>query len=481
MGKVLGFLDFDRKDYTKEPIDVRLKHWNEFVQWLSDEELKHQGARCMDCGIPFCHWICPVNNIIPEFNDLVYRGCWHEALEWLLKTNNFPEFTGRVCPALCENSCVLGITEKAVTIKNIELTIIEHAYREGWMEPQPPAFRTGKKVAVIGSGPSGLACADELNKAGHKVTVFEKNEFPGGILSLGIPDFKLEPKYIERRLDIMRKEGIVFKSNVHVGVDISAQELQEKFDALVLCGGAEQPRDLPMEGRDLHGVYFALEYLTQQNRENRGIRIDPDQRISAEGKRVIILGAGDTGADCVGTANRQGAASIKQFELLPRPLAEREPDNPWPQWARIERTSTSHEEGCICDYSILTKRLSGENGTLKKLHAVRLNFGPKDPITGKRDMKEIPGTEFEENVDLLILALGFLGPVKHGLLEELDIELDERGNVKADENRMTSVPGVFAAGDMRRGQSLVVWAIHEGRAAAESVNIYLQALDNEQL
>lgn len=477
MGKVLGFLDFDRQDYKKEPVDIRIKHWNEFVQRLSDDSMKNQGARCMDCGTPFCHWMCPVSNIIPEFNDLVYRGCWHEALEWLLRTNNFPEFTGRVCPAPCENSCVLAITDPAVTIKNIELAIIEHAYREGWMEPDSPSFRTGKSVAVIGSGPAGLACADQLNKMGHKVTVYEKNEFIGGILALGIPDFKLEPKYLERRLDIMRKEGIVFKPKVHVGVDVNAQELRGKYDAVVLCGGAEASRDLPVEGRDLKGVYFAMEYLMQQNRLNRGIQIHPDLLISAEGKRVIILGGGDTGADCVGTANRQGAASVKQFELLPKPPAERIPDNPWPQWALVERSGSSHEEGCVRDYSIMTKRLSGEDGVLKKLHAVRLNFGPKDPITGRREMKEIPGTEFEESVDLLILAMGFLGPAKGGMLEELGVELDERGNVKTDEQKMTMVPGVFAAGDMRRGQSLVVWAIHEGRAAAEAVDAYLETVE----
>jgi glutamate synthase (NADPH/NADH) small chain len=477
MGKVLGFLDYDRRDFEKEPVDVRLKHWNEFVQRVSEEDLKNQGARCMDCGIPFCHWICPISNVIPELNDLVYRGCWKEALEWLLYTNDFPEFTGRVCPKLCENSCVLGINDQAVTIQNIELMIIEHAYREGWMKPAPPRVRTGRHVAIIGSGPAGLACANQLNKAGHKVTVYEKSEFLGGLLALGIPDFKLEPKYIERRLELMRKEGIVFKTKAHVGVNVSTHELLEKYDALVLCGGAEQPRDLAVEGRNLKGVYFAIDYLSQQNRLNRGVPFYPDQIISAQGKRVIILGGGDTGADCVGTANRQEAASIKQFELLPQPPAQRASDNPWPLWALIERTSTSHEEGCVREYSIMTRRLSGENGVLKKLHAVRLKFGPKDPLTGRREMREIPGTEFEENVDLLILALGFLGPVKKGMIEELGVELDERGNVKTDEKRMTSVPGVFACGDMRRGQSLVVWAIHEGRAAAEGVDQYLETLE----
>lgn len=476
MGKVLGFLDFDRQDYTKEPVDIRLKHWNEFVQWISDDELKYQGARCMDCGIPFCHWMCPVGNIIPEFNDLVYRGYWKEALEWLLSTNDFPEFTGRICPKLCENSCVLNINEKPVTICSIELAIIEHAFKEGWMEPSPPKFRTGKKVAVVGSGPSGLACANRLNHAGHKVTVYEKNEYIGGLLALGIPDFKLEPKYIDRRVELMKKEGVVFKTKAHIGVNISAIELKEQYDAVVLCGGSEQSRDLPVEGRNLDGIYFAMEYLTQQNRLNRGVRIPTEKRISAEGKRVIVLGGGDTGADCVGTANRQGAASVKQFELLPRPPEERQMDNPWPHWALIERTSTSHEEGCVRDYAIMTKRFSGEQGKVKKLHAVRLNFGPKDPVTGRRDMKEIPGTEFEENVDLVILALGFVGPVKQGMLTELGVALDERGNVKAGRDRMTSVPGVFAAGDMRRGQSLIVWAIQEGKETAQAVHAYLEGI-----
>ncbi len=470
MGKVLGFLDYHRQDAQKEPVEFRLRHWNEFVEYLSNETLKNQGARCMDCGVPFCHWMCPVCNIIPELNDLVYRGCWKEAFEWLIQTNNFPEFTGRVCPALCENSCVLAITEPAVTIKNIEFAIIEHAYREGWMKPEPPTSRTGKRVAVIGSGPSGLAYADELNKCGHTVIVYEKHPFAGGLLALGIPDFKLEPKYIERRLELMQQEGVVFKTNTHVGIDIGSRQLQRQYDALVLCGGSEQPRDLKVPGRDLQGVHLAWNYLSQQNLRNRGLDIPSEKSIAARGKRVIVLGGGDTGADCVGTANRQGALTVKQFELFSRPPAERLPDNPWPQWARIERTGSSHQEGCIQDYSIMTTRLTGADGQLEQLHAVRLDFGPDN----RGDMQVISGTEFTEDVDLVILAMGFIGPRKDGLIEDLGIEPDNRGNVKTDHNNMTNVPGVFAAGDIRRGQSLVVWAIHEGRRAAEGVEKYLE-------
>lgn len=471
MGKILGFLDYDRLDCKKESVTVRIKHWNEFIERLSNESLKYQGARCMDCGVPFCHWICPVSNVIPELNALVYRGCWQEAFEWLIKTNNFPEFTGRICPALCENSCVLGIHGQAVSVQNIEFSIIEHAYKEGWMKPEPPSFRTGKRVAVVGSGPAGLACADELNKAGHLVTVYEKHEVLGGLLALGIPDFKLEPKYIERRINLMREEGVVFKPNVDVGVDVSACQLQGEYDALVLCGGSEQPRELSVEGRSLQGVHFAWDYLSQQNRRNRGIPIPPEENIFAKGKKVIVLGGGDTGADCVGTANRQGATSVKQFELLPCPPERRAIDNPWPQWARIERPSTSHEEGGIREYCVMTTRLIGENGQLRKLHAVRLDFGPEN----RGEMQSIPGTEFTEDVDLLILAMGFISPVNEGMLEELGVESDVWGHVKTNEDRMTSVPGIFAAGDMRRGQSLVVWAIHEGRMAAQGIEKYFYA------
>ncbi len=475
MGDVTGFMKYPREDFPKEPAAQRLKHWKEFTNSMTEEELRRQGARCMDCGIPFCQGGCPIGNIIPDWNDLVFRGRWQEAAERLHKTNNFPEFTGRVCPAPCENSCVLGINNPPVTIKNIEVSIVERAYREGWMKPVPPKIRTGKNVAVVGSGPSGLACADQLNKAGHTVTVYEKNESLGGLLRLGIPDFKLEKRVIDRRLKRMEEEGVKFKTRVNVGVDIAVKELMDKYGAIVLCGGAESPRDLPVEGGDLKGVYFAMEYLTQQNRVNAGQKVDPKTRISAEGKNVVVLGGGDTGSDCVGTANRQGAKSVTQFELLPRPPKERAANNPWPQWALIERTSSSHEEGVVRDYCIQTQRFSGKDGVLKKLHAVRLEFGAKDPKTGQSSMKEIPGTEFTMDADLVFLALGFLGPVKTGLLKDFGVELDGRGNVKADKNKMTSVPGVFTAGDMTRGQSLVVWAIHEGRAAAQGVHNYLMA------
>jgi glutamate synthase (NADPH) small chain len=471
MGDAKGFMKYDRQDFKKDPVDVRLKHWKEFTKILPEKDLQVQGARCMDCGVPFCQSGCPIGNIIPDWNDLVYRDRWHEAIERLHKTNNFPEFTGRVCPAPCENACVLAINGPAVTIKNIEVAIIERAYEEGWVKPQPPKHRTGKKIAVVGSGPAGLACADQLNKNGHKVTVYEKNEVIGGLLTLGIPDFKLEKWIVERRVQRMHQEGVTFKTGVNVGVTIPAKKLVEDHDAVVLCGGAEDGRDLPVPGRELEGVYQAMHYLPMQNRKGLGIPVEGF--ISAEGKKVVVLGGGDTGSDCVGTANRQGAVSVQQFELMPKPPEKRASDNPWPNWAFVLRTSTSHEEGVARDYCIMTKRLSGENGKLKKIHAVRLEFGPKDPATGRSNMKEVPGSEFEVECDLLLLAMGFLGPVRQGMLEELGVELDARGNVKANEHKMTSVPGVFTAGDMTRGQSLVVWAINEGRAAAEGVHQYL--------
>lgn len=488
MGDIKGFMKIGRQEYTKEAPEQRIKHYREFTTLPEEKDLKQQGSRCMDCGVPFCQNGCPIGNIIPDWNDLVYKGRWSEAIERLHKTNNFPEFTGRVCPAPCENSCVLGINNPAVTIKNIELAIVENAYNQDWLKPMPPKHRTGLTVAVVGSGPSGLACADQLNKKGHKVTVFEKNQVIGGLLALGIPDFKLEKWVIERRVNLMRDEGVTFKTGVHVGVDIQAKQLIEDFDAVVLCGGAEQPRELPVPGRELEGVYQAMYFLPQQNLINNHHSIDKFvhkytdhvlqvkpatlDHINAKGKKVVVLGGGDTGSDCVGTSNRQGALSVKQLELMPQPPQTRSNDNPWPNWALIQRTSTSHEEGCDRDYSILTKRLSGENGKLKKIHAVRLKW-EKDPTTGQMKMQEIPGSEFEIECDLLLLALGFVGPVKGGMIEQLGVELDPRGCVKADKNKMTSIEGVFVAGDMTRGQSLVVWAINEGRTAAEGVHRYL--------
>ena len=473
MGDIKGFMKYGRVDFKKEPVTERVKHWKEFYKSLPEEELRKQGGRCMDCGVPFCQEGCPIGNIIPDWNDLVYRDQWRDAIERLHRTNNFPEFTGKICPAPCENACVLAINQPAVTIKNIEIAIIERAYERGWIKPYPPRIRTGKRVAVIGSGPAGLTVADQLNKAGHRVIVFEKSEALGGLLTLGIPDFKLEKWVVERRLDIMRKEGVEFRTGVHVGVDISAQKIREEYDAMVLCGGAEKPRDLEVPGRELGGIHFAMDYLTQQNLLNMGFPIDSAPRLTAAGKRVIVLGGGDTGSDCIGTANRQGARSILQYELLPEPPQERAQDNPWPQWAFVLRTSTSQEEGVERDYNILTQHLSGEKGQLKKLHAVRLEWGPRDPKTGRSSMREIPGSAFEVEVDLLLLAMGFTGAVRKGMLDELGVETDGRGNVKHDENKMTSVPGVFTAGDMARGQSLVVWAIQEGRRAAVGVDKFL--------
>ncbi|MDE1920806.1 MAG: glutamate synthase subunit beta [Candidatus Omnitrophica bacterium] len=497
MGDIRGYIKYDRQDCKKDEIYRRIKNFKEFTHLPSDKELRKQGARCMDCGVPFCQSGCPVGNIIPDWNDLVYRDCWQEAVERLHKTNNFPEFTGRICPAPCENACVLGINAPPVTIKNIELAIIEHAYANGWISPHKPKHRTGKSVAVIGSGPAGLACADELNKTGHKVTVFEKNEVLGGLLSMGIPDFKLEKWVVKRRLDRMRQEGVVFKTNAYIGVDIKTQDLRNQHDAIVLCGGAEVGRELPVSGRELKGVYQAMYYLPQQNLidiqyatgafKERCVRhilqVKPPsmEDISAKGKRVIVLGGGDTGSDCVGTAIRQGALSVHQLELLPQPPLSRTIDNPWPNWAFIFRTSSSQEEGCVRDYNILTKSLSGEGDQLKKLHAVRLQWSG-DAATGQMKMNEMVGSAFDMECDLLLLALGFTGPVKAGMIEDLGVALDARGNVAADSNKMTSVPGVFTAGDMTRGQSLVVWAINEGRAAAKGVHHYLMAragIDNK--
>lgn len=472
MGDVKGFIKYQKSDFKKINVEERLSHWDEFTVPLSEEELKTQGARCMDCGIPFCQSGCPVSNIIPDWNDMVYKGNWQEAFNRLNRTNNFPEFTGRICPAPCENSCTLAINKDAVTIKNIEVSIIERAFNEGWIKPIPPNTRSGKKIAIVGSGPAGLACADELNKKSHSVTVFEKNEVIGGLLSLGIPNFKLDKKIVIRRVDMMIAEGVEFRTNVEVGKDILLSELLEKFDAIVLAGGAEQPRDLQVEGRKLKGVHFAMDYLTQQNRANVGQTFN-GSRITAKDKNVIVIGGGDTGSDCIGTANRQGAKSVTNLELLAKPPAERNGNNPWPQWAFIDRISTSHEEGVERMFSVMTKKFTGEDGEVKKLHGIELKFGDRDPVTGRKPMKEIIGTDFTLDADLVLLAMGFSGPVKNKLIGELDIELDERSNIKTDKNRMTNIPGIFAAGDIRRGQSLVVWAINEGREAAKHVNEYI--------
>ena len=457
--------------HTQDPSE-RTRHWSEFYSEWSEREAREQGGRCMNCSVPFCMGGCPLGNIIPDFNDLVYRGKWREALQELHSTNNFPEFTGRVCPAPCEGSCVLNINDDPVTIEYIEKAIADRGWREGWIVPEPPLVRTGKSVAIIGSGPAGLATAMQLNRAGHTVTVFERDEYIGGLLRLGIPEFKLEKTIVQRRVDQMGAEGVTFKTGVYVGQDVDVADIRYEFDAICLTGGSTVARDLPIPGRELGGVYLAMEYLTQQNRINEGQTFSLSERIVAEGKRVLVLGGGDTGSDCVGTAHRQGAEVVYQFELLPEPPLVRRDDNPWPQWPVILRTSSSHEEGAVRDYNILTKRFSGSNGTVQKMHAVRLDWGPPDH-TGRPAMIEVEGSEFEIDVDLVLLALGFVHPEKVGMLDQLGVELDGRGNVVTGASKMTSVPGVFAAGDMSRGQSLVVWALAEGREAARGIDQYL--------
>ena len=470
MAKITGFMEFKRENPSRRPVSERVTDWLEVYEEFPDERLQKQAARCMDCGIPFCHQGCPVGNIIPDWNDLVYRDKWRDAMDRLHATNNFPEFTGRLCPAPCEAACVLGINNDPVTIKQIELTIVEHAFARGWIKPEPAEVRTGKKVAIIGSGPAGLAAAQQLARAGHDVTVFERESRIGGLLRYGIPDFKMEKHIIDRRLAQMEGEGVVFKTGVHIGVDIDARELLAKFDAVLLAGGAAHPRDLEVPGRELDGVHFAMDYLPLQNKRNAGDAISDEDFISARDKRVIILGGGDTGADCLGTALRQGAKEVLQFEILPKPSLTRPPENPWPTYPTIYRVSSAHEEGGTREYTVMTKSLSGENGKLEKLHAVHVEFVNED---GRQVMREVPGSEFTEDVQLLLLAMGFLGPEKPGMLEQLGVELTERGNVRADENKMTSVAGVFTAGDMTRGQSLIVWAINEGRAAARGIDKYL--------
>ncbi len=472
MGKITGFLEIPRELPPRRPVAERLKDWKELEGKLPEDKLQAQGARCMDCGIPFCHKGCPLGNIIPDWNDLVYRGRWKNAIDRLHSTNNFPEFTGRICPAPCEEACVLNINDDAVTIKQIEKQIIDHAFKEGWIVPTPPSTRTGKRVAVVGSGPAGLAAAAQLNRAGHHVEVFERADRIGGLLMYGIPDFKLEKWIVERRLQQMRDEGVVFRVNSNVGVDVPVQRLRDDYDAIVLAGGATQARDLPIPGRELGGIHFAMDFLPQQNKKVAGD--DVANQILATSKHVVILGGGDTGSDCLGTSNRQGATSVHQFELLPKPPEGRDGEGiaPWPYWPMILRSSSSHEEGVVRDWSVNTKRFSGDaDGNVKKLHGIRLEW--RTGQNGRPQMVEIPGSEFELDCDLVLLAMGFVGPEKPGLLTDLGVQLDERGNVAVGADYQASVPGVFACGDMRRGQSLVVWAIWEGREAARGVDTYL--------
>jgi glutamate synthase (NADPH/NADH) small chain len=469
MGKITGFLEIPRETPPRRLVAERLRDWQELEGKLPEEKLRAQGARCMDCGIPFCHKGCPLGNIIPDWNDLVYRGRWKDAIQRLHSTNNFPEFTGRVCPAPCEEACVLNINNDPVTIKQIEKQIVDHAFKEGWVTPLPPSHSTGKRVAIVGSGPAGLACAQQLARAGHRVTVFERADRIGGLLRYGIPDFKMEKHLVDRRMEQMEAEGVTFFTGVNVGSDVPTGELRRDFDAICLAGGATHPRDLPIPGRELDGIHFAMDFLPQQNKVVAGDEVA--NQITAAGKRVIILGGGDTGSDCLGTSNRQGAISVHQFELLPRPPDRRTADMPWPYWPMILRTSSSHEEGVVRDFSINTKRFSGENGRVKKVHAVRLEWKAGD--NGRMQMLETPGSEFEMDCDLVLLALGFLGPERRGPIEDLGVRLDERGNVATDGDYGTSVPGVFACGDLRRGQSLVVWAIWEGREAARGIDAYL--------
>ena len=426
----------------------------------------------MGCSVPFCHKGCPLGNLIPDWNDLVYRGQWEKALAALHSTNNFPEFTGRVCPAPCEASCVLAINEDPVTIEYIEKAIADRGWEEGWIVPEPPQRRTGKSVAIVGSGPAGLAAAQQLNRCGHWVTVLERDEAVGGLLQLGIPDFKLDKRVVQRRVEQMVQEGIVFKTGVNVGRGLPTAEVVRDFDVVCLTGGATQARDLQVPGREMGGVHLAMEYLIQQNRVVAGQQVDPEERINAEGKRVVILGGGDTGADCLGTVHRQGASEVSQFELLPEPPAARPEGNPWPQWPMVLRLSAAHEEGGARGYNILTNGFSGTNGTVERLHASRISWGTPDS-TGRPKMEEVAGSEFDVETDLVLLALGFVHPERDGMLSELGLALDERSNVKTDRDKMTSVPGVFAAGDMVRGQSLVVWAMAEGREAARGIDKYL--------
>jgi glutamate synthase (NADPH) small chain len=467
MGKTTGFMEFPREVPPRRAVTQRVNDWFEIYLDFPEDKLRTQGARCMDCGVPFCHTGCPVNNLIPDWNDLVYRGRWKEALRQLHSTNNFPEFTGRICPAPCEASCVLGINQPAVTIKQIEKSIVERGFAEGFIRPEPPKFRSGRKVAVVGSGPAGLAAAQQLNRAGHWVTVYEKADRIGGLLRYGIPEFKLEKRIVDRRLEQMSAEGVQFVTRAHVGESLPVDGLQREFDAILLAGGAQQSRDLPVPGRELKGIHYAMEFLPQQNRRCEGDTIAGELEILATDKHVVIIGGGDTGADCLGTVHRQKPRSVRQFEIMPVPPPERAPQTPWPLWPMQLRTEGAHEEGGLREWSVATRRFTGDgDGNVNQLHGVRVGTAPK--------FEPVADSEFSIDADLVLLAMGFAGPVRAGMLEQLGVALDARGNVVADVNYMSSVSGVFAAGDMRRGQSLVVWAIAEGRKAAAGVDRYLK-------
>jgi glutamate synthase (NADPH/NADH) small chain len=464
-------MEIARQDRRYTLVADRVHHYREFTVPLTDEEVGRQGARCMDCGIPYCHQGCPINNIIPDWNDLVYQGNWREALDVLHSTNNFPEFTGRICPAPCEASCTLNLTDEPVTIKTIECAIIDKAWEKGWVKPQIPQRRSGKKVAIIGSGPAGLACAQQLARAGHTVVVFEKSDRIGGLLRYGIPDFKMEKHLIDRRIAQMQAEGVVFRPNWHIGKDLPSQRLVDDFDAVVLACGSESPRDLPVPGRELEGVMFAMQFLGQQNRRVAGDPIPDELGILATGKHVIVIGGGDTGSDCIGTSIRHGAAKVTQLEILPKPPERENKELTWPNWPNKLRTSSSHEEGCDRQWCITTKRFEGENSRVTRIHCAKVEWTQDN---GRWVMTEVPGSEFPMKADLVLLAMGFAHPVHEGLIQELGVQLDDRGNVNADTLRyQTSLPKVFSAGDMRRGQSLVVWAIREGRQAARAVDEFL--------
>ncbi|NDL68802.1 glutamate synthase subunit beta [Anaerotalea alkaliphila] len=477
MGKLTGFMEYERNNGSYKPAKERVGNYDDIFIPLDEAGMKVQAARCMDCGIPFCSNNCPLGNIIPDFNDLVYNGQWKKALDILHLTNNFPEFTGKICPALCEGGCVLGLIKDPITIEHIELAIAEKGWEEGWIVPQPPAVKTGKRIAVVGSGPAGMAAAQQLARVGHDVTVYERAEAAGGCMRFGIPDYKLPKSYVQRRVDQMAAEGVVFKTNTNIGVDVSVHALKNEYDAICLTGGSTQPRDLMISGREFDGIHFAMDFLPQANKQNASIPVPEDQMISAKGKRVVVIGGGDTGSDCIGTSLRQGALDVTQLELLPMPSVERPANQPWPVFPMILRTSSSHEEAMavldkdVRNYAIGTKSFDGKDGQVTRLDCVRLDWsaGPD----GRMQMNEIPGSEFSIDCDLVLFAMGFLHPEHHGMLDDLGVEYDQRGNVKTDSKNMTSVPSIFCAGDMRRGQSLVVHAIAEGRRLAKHVDEYL--------